>query len=126
MAASDSGERLVFRAPGSVCGLEQWWVRWPAGSGRSRYYVLTMPEPSRGARSGRIYVNGYDIDTSFSRPYDDIVACAHRGPSFASGTLHRATGNIYALVVLTTGDCVPPGPSVAGKLQQVNVVLRLY
>jgi hypothetical protein len=103
-----------------------WTVRWPARAHQSRYWVLTMPEPSRGARSGHIYVNGFAIDSTFARSADNIVACAHRDPAFASGTLHRATGTIYALVVLTSGGCVPPGPAVAGTLTRVKVVLRLY
>jgi hypothetical protein len=101
-----------------------WFVRWPAPN-RSRYWVLQMPEPLNGARSGHIYINGFQIDTTFARSTDYIVACAHRGPAFASGTLHRATGTIYALVVLTGGDCLPPGPSVAGTLTRVKVVLIL-
>ncbi len=85
-----------------------------------------MPEPLAGARSGHIYVNGFQIDTSFARSADLIVACAHRDPALASGTLHRAAGTIYALVVLTSGGCTPPGPSVAGTLTRVKVVLTLY
>jgi hypothetical protein len=85
-----------------------------------------MPEPLAGARSGHIYVNGFQIDGTFPNSADNIVACAHRDPAFASGTLHRAAGTIYALVVLTSGGCTPPGPSVAGTLTRVKVVLTLY
>jgi hypothetical protein len=103
-----------------------WTVRWPARH-RSRYWVLQMPEPLAGARSGHIYVNGFQVDApTFAKSTDNIVACAHRDPAFASGTLHRAFGTIYALVILTSGGCVQPGPSVAGTLTRVKVVLTLY
>jgi len=98
-----------------------WSVRWPATTNRSRYWVLPFPEPSGAIERGRIYVNGSRGDTRFPG-YDFIVACAHRVPAFASGTLHLATGTIYAFVVLTTGECVG-GPSVAGKLARVKVVV---
>jgi hypothetical protein len=103
-----------------------WRIRWPAKH-RSRYWVLQMPEPAAGARSGHIYVNGFQVDApTFARSADNIVACAHRDPAFASGTLHRAVGTIYALVVLTSGGCVPPGPSVAGTVTKVKVSLTLH
>jgi hypothetical protein len=85
-----------------------------------------MREPSAGARSGHIYINGFRVDTSFTRSADYIVACAHRDPAFASGVLHRSYGTIYALVVLTSGGCTPPGPAVAGTLTRIKVVLTLY
>jgi hypothetical protein len=83
--------------------------------------VLSFPEPFGAIQNGRIYVNGSRVNSRFPGS-DWIVACAHRGPAFASGTLHRATGSVYALIVLTTGEC-GGGPSVAGTLARVKVVI---
>ena len=99
-----------------------WFLRWPAVAHRSRYWVLQLPEPHGSVKRGFIYLNGSKISTTFPG-FDFIVACAAREPAYASGTLHRAVGRIYALVVLTTGGC-SPGPSVAGKLARVKVVVR--
>lgn len=112
----------AHRASSSKTIVRTWYVRWPASANRSRYRVLTLKEPFGFVRSGHVYVNGFRVDSSFLRPSDWIVACAHRGPAFASATLHRANGTIYALVVLTTGECAS-GPSVAGKLARVKVVI---
>jgi len=119
-ASLAQGDRMGARTV-----VRTWLVRWPAKH-RSRYWVLQMPEPLAGARSGHIYINGFQVDTSFTKSADFIVACAHRDPAFASGTLHLAAGTIYTLVVLTSGGCTPPGASVAGTLTRVKVVLTLY
>lgn len=108
---------------GSKTLVRTWSIRWPARAHQSRYSVLPFQEPSGIVRRGHIYVNGFQVDTTFSRSADFIVACAHRDPAFASGTLHRATGAIYALVVLTTGGCIPPGPSVAGTRTGVKAII---
>ena len=55
-------------------------------------------------------------------PGDFIVACAHRGPSFASQTTLVAGDVLYLLLVLKTGSC-SPGPSVAGTAVPVTVFI---
>jgi hypothetical protein len=112
----------AHRAIGSKTVSRTSYVRWPAVPGRSRYSVLRFTEPNGNIRRGDVYVNGSRVTSPFPSPYDYIVACAHRVPAFASGTLLRATGSVYALVVLTTGECVD-GPKVAGMLQRVKVVV---
>jgi hypothetical protein len=109
------------QASSSKTIVRTWSLRWPATPDRSRYRVLSVPEPIGTIQRGLIYVNGSRVNSRFPGS-DWIVACAHRGPAFASGTLHRPTGTVYALVVLTTGECLG-GPSVAGTLARVKVVI---
>jgi hypothetical protein len=97
-------------------------VRWPKIPGRSRYSVIPFTAPTGIIQRGDIYVNRFRVNSSFKNPSDWIVACAHRGPAFASGTLHHATGTIYALIVLTTGQCFGGDP-VAGTLARAKVVV---
>jgi hypothetical protein len=109
------------RATGSKTLVRTWYVRWPTVD-HSRSWVLKFQEPFGVLKSGHIYVGGYSVDlrANFPEATDWIVACAHRGPAFASGTLHAAAGSIYALVVLSSGECAG-GPKVAGTLQRVKV-----
>jgi hypothetical protein len=92
-------------------------ARWPATFGAQGSYVRRYNLRAFGVQKVRVFVGDVEVG---KEPGDYIVACAHRGPSFASQTWLSAGNFLYLLLVLETGRC-SPGPSVAGKSVPVTI-----
>jgi hypothetical protein len=94
-------------------------ARWPGTQGAQRTYLKQYRVSSAGVPRVRVFVGDAEVGKP---PGDYIVACAHRGPSFASQTTLVAGDVLYLLLVLETGSC-SPGPSVAGAAVPVTVFI---
>jgi|ERR1044071_1528625 len=97
-----------------------WSARWPTVPRRQRVSLERIAAPAGTIKRISVYVNGINLGPQ--EAYATIVACAHRGPSFAYWSKLVAGSNMYLLVVLETGECVQ-GSTVAGKLARVKVVV---
>lgn len=94
-------------------------LRWPAQPAQLASFVRRIPAPSGQLKRVRVFVNGHEVGPE---PSDYIVACVHRGPSFASKAWLGEGSWINLLIVLETGECVD-GPTVAGRPVAGRVVI---
>ena len=93
-----------------------WRLRWPA-TGEKAVYVLTVRQADRTIKHVHVFVKGIEVDDLA----DYIVACAHRGPSFAQASW--AVPKAYTIrvrVTLESGPCAG-GPKTAGTPAAVRV-----
>lgn len=94
-------------------------ARWPGTEGAQRSYLKQYRLSGSGVPKVRVFVGDAEVG---KEPADYIVACAHRGPSFASQISLVEGGVLYLLLVLEMGSC-SPGPSVAGTAVPVTVFI---
>ena len=108
---------LAAAASAATVQSQVFHFRWPA-TGKKAAYVVTLRRTSTAPiKSVRILVDGVAVDNKA----DYIVACAHRGPSFANASWSAAAHAITARIQLESGFC-KPGPKTAGTLAAVKIV----
>jgi hypothetical protein len=91
-------------------------LRWPARPGQTATYNLTLNSARPRAITLRVY--GITVPRGAGASY--IVACEHRGPAALGWNWMQGGSAVRISVRMTTGNCFPPGPRVAGTYATFN------
>jgi hypothetical protein len=94
-------------------------LRWPARANVPIASILSFPARNQ-VRAIGLKVYGSTVPPGYV--YDNIVACAHRGPASLDWDWAQTGGHVYVKVMLTSGSC-DLGPTVAGKYVKLTLTI---
>lgn len=100
----------------AATSVHNYQLRWPRRPSQSITYRLNFRSP-RPVRSVTLRLGAQPVPRGFV--FDNIVACAHKGPAFLDWDWAQSPGYVFLRVQMTTGLC-SPGPKVGGKVASLH------
>jgi hypothetical protein len=100
----------VGGTPSGATSYRSYQLMWPSRPRQSVSYDLSFNSGRIREVSLRVY--GITVPRGLGASF--IVGCVHRGPATLSWDWTQTGRNVRVRVKMTTGECFPPGPQLAG------------